>query len=740
MATEETVSNPSALVVQRHLQEIFPVRSVLGMLQRNERLSEQPTQSIQPVNAGHPENQDTNSQTTTTHREETVLESPPPQINESSKETKVDKGDTVKRHPCPKCGKEFTTGTSLRTHLANVYPCDQPHSALLPVDGKLESKTCFKCGKTFASWQGLRGHLQRIKPCDQEKPATTTVRRRPAASRTCTKCGKTFSSPQSLRIHMNRVKPCDQNIMVGATTPTDSTPPTTPLVMTAEDVRKEAERKARARYQARKAYLKKRGRLDELGDPPIANYPQSGENEYGVEDAMPKPTLKRSAEDELSREENNGEPLVVEAKKPRVDEAQSPVVESPSPQTNVWLTPLPSIPTSSSQREGPEKRAEETEGSFVQHSTKDHGGDLLSGGCSCPPCVRKWARKLMNRMQQLEDEVVMLRQKRDTDVDKAASRGSGSDSTNSPSPAAQENTNKTTPDAAHPLPLETNTCTSPSSNAAVATLSVATPVDMFRSLTPPSPEPNSGKLMSTSERPEGEFLDHTNKAYPDISPRPEDPPLYIEVRHDDFTQTNGHQKESPAVMVLSGLGFDKTILMDAYSHCNEQVLVNERTIEDSSGHAQILAGFSPSFHNQVDELRASIVVKKSNRDIAAATLIAHEWKPRKDKVREILESPAPQNYPDEVQACHTKWAEITQEISIKERIMDDLEKRMEALGQSGTSSRSTFAEMGELSSKMAAESAAKMALESEREVIYEGLVKSSPYIRSLVRNALTTCA
>ncbi|KAG1693638.1 hypothetical protein DVH05_023041 [Phytophthora capsici] len=731
MATEETVSNPSALVVQRHLQEIFPVRSVLGMLQRNERLGEQPPQSNQPVPVGHLENKDiNNNENTTTHTEE-IMESPP-QISEAGDETNVDKGDTAKLHPCPKCGKEFTTGTSLRTHLANVYPCDQPHSVLLPIDGKLESKTCFKCGKTFASWQGLRGHLQRIKPCDQEKPAATTPRRRPAASRTCTKCGKTFSSPQSLRIHMNRVKPCDQNLGVETTIPTNSTPPSTPIAMSAEDVKKEAERKARARYQARKAYLKKRGRLDELGDPPIANNRLSGKDEKGVEETMPNLALKRSAEEELSRKGDSAEPLATDVKKPRVDEAQTQVAEPPRPQANVWLTPIPSIPTPSSLHDEPEKKKEGSEGNYVQHSIKDHGGDLLAGGCSCPPCVRKWARKLMNRMQQLEDEVVMLRQMRDADADKAASRGSGSDSTKTPSPDAEANPDRTIPNSAHSLPLETPTCTSSSSNGAVA---VAKPADIFRSLTAYS----SSEAESTSERPEGELLD-MNKTYPNILPRPEDPPLYIEVRHDEFTQNNDQQQQSPSEMVLSGLGFNKQSLMDAYSHRNDQVLVNERTIEESSGHAQILAGFSPSFHRQFDELRASIVVEKSNRDIAAATLIAHEWKPRQDKIREILESTAPQSYPEQVQACHTKWAEITKEISMKEQVMDALEKRMDSLGQSGASSRSTYAEMGELSSKMAAESAAKMALERELEAIYEGLVKSSPYIRSLVRNALSACA
>ncbi|KAE9004196.1 hypothetical protein PF005_g13652 [Phytophthora fragariae] len=446
MATEEAVSNLGAVASPKPMQEFFPVRQVLGMLQRNERLGEKPPPPlIAPAKPKElQENQDSNTPDT---REEIVAESPPSQQDDVSQDPSDPvRGDAAGTLLCFKCGKAFLSATSLRTHLATDYPCNERLSVTLPQgEGKTESKTCFKCGKTFASWQGLRGHLNRIKPCDQEKSAPTTIRRRTAASRTCAKCGKTFSSAQSLRIHMNRVKPCDQDKLSVSTptTPPATTPPTTPLMMNEEELKKEAERKARARYQARKAYLKKRGRLGELGDPPTLFYISKRNGQGAENETMLKPDLKRSA--------------------------------------------------------------------------------------------------------------------------------------------------------------------------------------------------------------------------------PEDP-----------------SEES----------------------------------------------------DKIAELRMSISAEKSKRDITVATLIAHEWKPRRDEFKGLLERTEVQDSPNEEQSLHAKWSEIAEQVSLKDKAISDFEKQMDSLGEAGDSSRSRYAEMGELSSKMAAEYAAKMSLESERESVYLDLVKSSTRIRALVRNAL----
>ncbi|KAG7381769.1 hypothetical protein PHYPSEUDO_005651 [Phytophthora pseudosyringae] len=709
MATEEASSNlPGAVAAQRPLEGLFPVRRVLDLLQRTERLSEQLSPVTPPKERDeHQENQDANRQS-----EEVVAESPPSQPDEGMQEFSPEKGEEAALS-CPKCGKGFSSGTSLRTHLANVYPCDQPRPVILPREGRLESKSCFKCGKTFASWQGLRGHLNRIKPCDQEKPATPTIRRRPAVSRTCTKCGKTFSSPQSLRIHMNRVKPCDQDkkTVSAPTTPPATTPPTTPFMMNTEDLKKEAERKAKARYQARKAYLKKRGRLDELGDPPSSFY-QSGDDHKDT----PKPDLKRNAPDEPCQEGGNSEASNAEAKKPRIQDEPSQddgLADSPSDVSG--LTAQPNAPPHTQPE--PARKVVPSEGSFVQRSNNDHGGDLLAGGCSCPLCVRRWARKLMNRMQQLEDEVVTLRQKKSTGVDSAKAAGAGS--TNTPTPTSHVDSDK--PTGSQPVEL------SRTSNVGAASLSPAKPVDIFRSLT------SSSNVVATSIRPDGAVSGSLGKIYPNILSRTDGP---SQTRRDDLSRADGEQQQQQSPTASVYRGSDKKSLVDAYSHMNDQILINEKTVEESSGHAQILVGYNPDFRRQVDELRAAIIAEKSKRDVVVATLIAHEWRPRRDEFRAILERTGPQHSSNEEQDCHAKWADISNQVTLKDEVMAELERRMDSLGQSGGSSRSRYAEMGELSSKMAAEYAAKMALESERESVYPGLVMSSTRIRSLVRNAL----
>ncbi|KAG6962995.1 hypothetical protein JG688_00008344 [Phytophthora aleatoria] len=122
MATEEAGSNPPGPVTaQRPLQDLFPVRHVLGMLQRNERLSEQPAPvASAKAHNEHQENHNGNKQADTIQNEEIVSESPPSQPDESSQELNPDKGGNPSEVSCPKCGKGFSSGTSLRTHLDNV--------------------------------------------------------------------------------------------------------------------------------------------------------------------------------------------------------------------------------------------------------------------------------------------------------------------------------------------------------------------------------------------------------------------------------------------------------------------------------------------------------------------------------------------------------------------------------------------------------------------------------------------
>ncbi|KAJ8537468.1 hypothetical protein ON010_g13130 [Phytophthora cinnamomi] len=524
-------------------------------------------------------------------------------------------------------------------------------------------------------------------------------------------------------------------------------------MMNEEELKKEAERKARARYQARKAYLKKRGRLGELGEPPTLFYI----SRRGGNETASKPDLKRGAPDDSSLENEKAESSSDENKRPRVEEKESqedastdspsdvsgltqprilapaqslpdrtalPSISTPIQPTIRPMQPTAPAPTQSLLR----KTTPSSDGSFVHRANKGHGGDLLAGGCSCPPCVRRWARKLMNRMQQLEDEVLTLRQK-NTD---AVKNGSVRDnSAGKPAAASRGFANGCTQredveEGRSPSsPMNTGTS---SRNSGVSGVSQAKPTEIFRALA------NSSSAAAYSQRSERMV---TQSVATDGSNILADA---VHSLRNGGRMENPQQQPNPAASVLLGMGSDKRSLMDAYSHMNDQILLNERTVDDSTGHVQILMGIDQGaamdFRKQIAELRMSISAEKSKRDITVATLIAHEWKSRRNEFKGVLERTEVQDLPTEEQSLHAKWSEIASQVSLKDNVILDLERRMDSLGDSGGSSHSKYAEMGELSSKMAAEYSAKISLENEREGVYLGLVKSSARIRALVRKAL----
>lgn len=301
----------------------------------------------------------------------------------------------------------------------------------------------------------------------------------------------------------------------------------------------------------------------------------------------------------------------------------------------------------------------------------------------------------MNRMQQLEDEVLTLRQRKAVGVE----NGSGHE-TSADIPTAGLRTNESTQrqSAAILLSSPANTGASSNSNIGVAGVPQAKPAEIFRALA------NSSSASTYSQRTESVARQDSN----------------VLAEAAQSLQNGGRAEQSqqhanPAASFLLGLGSDKRSLVDAYSHMNDQILLNERTVEDSTGHVQILMsidqGAAMDFRKQIAELRMSISAEKSKRDITVATLIAHEWKPRVDEFKELLERSEAQDSPTEEQSLHAKWSDIANQVSLKDKAISDLEKRVDSLGESGGSSRSRYAEMGELSSKMAAEYAAKMSLE-----------------------------
>jgi hypothetical protein len=331
----------------------------------------------------------------------------------------------------------------------------------------------------------------------------------------------------------------------------------------------------------------------------------------------------------------------------------------------------------------------------------------------------------MNRMQQLEDEVLTLRQNKSGG--EACTDESYAVRTAAP---AAKTSKMSTAEVRRATPSVTSTGALSVMSNSVSVLSQAEPADIFRTLA------NSGSGIATTQVAgrDGASSDGNTNSSGSGGRAPQGGDRFGAVLRSDDTQP-----QQPTTSAMQSLGSDKRCLLDAYTHMNDQILINERTVEDSSGHVQILVGYNPAtamdFRRQVQELRLSIAAEKSKRDVTVAALIAHEWRPRRTEFQPILESSGPQSSPHEEQAYHAKWSELAKQVSDKDKTIADLERRMDSLGELGNS-RFRYAEMGELSSKMAAEYAAKLSLEGERDGIYVGLVKSNTRIRSLVRNAL----
>ncbi|CAI5711165.1 hypothetical protein KXD40_001493 [Peronospora effusa] len=454
--------------------------------------------------------------------------------------------------------------------------------------------------------------------------------------------------------------------------------------MSSDELSKGAERTAREKYQARKAYLVNRTKETET-----------------------KLDLDKNAPDETLHESDKVESLSRGVKRPRVQEEpaqEHESAESPSDVSGLTQprTRTPSHTTTS-------KKVSTSEGRSGHQLNKGHNGDLLAGGCSCPPCVRRWAKKLMIRMQQLEDEVLMLSREKST--------GAATTKTASAKPRVDS---------------EATQCLSESVTDGVISSIQAEPADIFESLV------NFSNAAVTSQLSERGVSNNEASTKLGVLLEADGQSLHNKDNLGGLQRVDdGNENQSVIASVMQAVNSDTQSLIDAYKHMNDQILLNERAVEESSSHVHALVGYSPTaatdFRRQVNELQASIGAEKTKRDVRVAALIAHVWKPRCEEFKSLFDTPF-QNAPRNEQVYHKKWAEVASEIYMKDNIISELERQMEALG--GGNGRSRYAEMGELSSKIAAEYAAKMALESKREDFYVGLVQSNSRIRTLVRNAL----
>lgn len=204
-----------------------------------------------------------------------------------------------------------------------------------------------------------------------------------------------------------------------------------------------------------------------------------------------------------------------------------------------------------------------------------HGGNILTDGCCCRECVRKWTRKMMNRMSHMNDEVTNLRKQvklRDN------STGLNSEVAKAKSPTSALN--------------HVGTVSSPKVKKESATKGASTIV-------------SKTKVEASTSGPTS------------CSILPKDPV--------------------------------KLSLTEKYNHLNDQIITNERALEDSAAYLKEISGVDEAstteLRSQLDELRIYIDVEKGKRDEVVASIIAQRWSAKRNEFRLLLENMAVKSKP-----------------------------------------------------------------------------------------------
>ncbi|RLN68064.1 hypothetical protein BBJ28_00001175 [Nothophytophthora sp. Chile5] len=696
-----------------------------------------------------------------------------PEMTEHSHDKKADaKARTLKARTCTKCGKTFSAPQGLRTHLSNVYPCDQPRPPLQMRTPKPVSKTCPKCGKSFTQWQGLRTHLNRVFPCDQEKPpSAASIAEKKNKAKAYTKGGNMFTA-QGYKTLVKRSGPCNEERQE--------------LAVSEEDV-KDLELKEKVRLFARRAYLRRIGRLHERDEP--TPHPEDANENVA---SMPATSSmdgnrKRSAEDA-------GEPLEpsgTEGKRPRGDcDTQVNACGDVGAVANLAtlnqesdrldsskLSPVSLSKWASTTNDGGESVGVPTVYPHSAYSTtEEHGGNLLDGGCSCAPCVRSWATKLLVRMRLLEKEITRLRQQVASDDDSeqatdanATTNSSTIQSQAAPPAAARQSESDVRagilsphmqpPCSACPSAENTSMISDPtvtSDGGAAAAVIVndtaekgggrqegAQRLEPAQTLSPSqSPQPEETRadeaqsvVVAASGETEKVAAEHLHPIVAEVVPNV--------VQLANANQSTGlsvsanHDEERGIPLHLSDAA-TKKFLVDEYARVNDEIILNERAVEDSLQHVDAMMNFDKAtvmeLRSQIEELRVSINNEKHKRDSAVAALIAHDWATRSTALQIAMKRM------EEVDASsailHKRCADIASQLESTKEVLAALGDRIELLNESGNDSRGRYAELGALSSKFAAEQYAKGRLESECEEAFMELLKASRQIRVMTRRKL----
>ncbi|RLN73194.1 hypothetical protein BBJ28_00017935 [Nothophytophthora sp. Chile5] len=193
----------------------------------------------------------------------------------------------------------------------------------------------------------------------------------------------------------------------------------------------------------------------------------------------------------------------------------------------------------------------------------------------------------------------------------------------------------------------------------------------------------------------------------------------------------------------------KSCPIETYNRLNDQILLNEKVEEDSLARMAAVIGEDKTtaveLRSRIYELRASIKIEKDKRDAAVAAVIAHDWEKKHEELALKLETLTASSVSVEHQDWHERCAAIAVKLEGKDKELAALGVQFKTGLESLTSLLAVLEEtkdaaarrrLQKLSSQIGLEQASRAFLETERQMVFMRILKSSRHIQTLVKTQL----
>jgi hypothetical protein len=603
---------------------------------------------------------------------------------------------------CLKCGKVLATRLALQKHLTKVFLCDRKGVRRYKHVMRNTSRAhrCGTCQKIFSSAEALRYHQAKVTPCEPQIKSSDSHAKDFCK---CPKCLTTFSSSQNLRFHLSRLNPCDNStpkqhghgnkpcpkcsatftsaqklrLHLTGLVPCDATQPPTP------ETGKEHEKRS-ALGQGKTQTL-------DLSRPEKALKSTTSLNEYLA--IVSQRITVSPATNQLEKKTYHTQHNRLEAGAAYVG------LQRRSAGQSAFTAHSPAYKRKRSAKDAGEEmpqvdeprtdavsiasattQSPECERLNSESSSSIHGEEnILVDGCCCRQCVRRWTRAMMNRLKYLNGEVTNLRM-----LIQNGGQGPPSDVVS----VKQES-------------LGNASC-------------VESSATRFSQYPSNSPAPASSHDNQTKKYALESQLRSSSTRAPTVHHNSQDPP------------------SSPHT---------KGVLIEKYNHANDQIITNERALEDSAAYLKEISGYdeagSKELRAQLDELRVYIDLEKGRRDEAVALIMAQRWKAKQNEFLFLLENMSVKSKPDAEKAFHEECAEIAGQLEEKNKVLSKLGELIGTIGLNAQKHTSLKCSSEVPMPKYAIERMAKSFLERQRDDIFMCLLRCSPRIYMLTKEELS---